>query len=58
MDQQDIDNDVGESLEEDIDILLQRFTKQSSPLAMRREIERRRELVKMRDDLGIDDFDM
>jgi hypothetical protein len=58
MDQQDIDNDVGESLEEDIDILLERFTKQSSPLAMRREIERRRELVKMRDDLGIDDFDM
>ncbi|MFT6957261.1 MAG: hypothetical protein ACJAYC_002270 [Halieaceae bacterium] len=58
MDQQDIDNDVGESLEEDIDILLERFTKQSSPLAMRREIERRRELAKMRDDLGIDDFDM
>lgn len=47
------DNDAEKAVEE----LISRLTKETRPLAIRREIERRQDLARMRDQLGMDSFE-
>ncbi|MFT4825175.1 MAG: hypothetical protein ACJAUG_002575 [Halioglobus sp.] len=54
----DYSEDDDSNSEVEIEKLFSRFSKETRPLDIRREIERRLELARMRDQLGIDSFDL